>query len=265
MDNLGVMVGYGFDFNLGGKKNIASALRNKGYLVEEVNEAWPRDKYVLFKNKYINSIDEGISGNVFGDGGNVQLSKNFALVSDNAFYFNDIKKDVDFEKLFNNKKYYESAKKTISEKGKKQYHVPVHVAPTGFFFGNSSAQGHIDLFTLLLPNSKVLIFDKHFGKDANLYHDYNEIAEKENLKFIEYDGSKENVWFPLNSLVVANSLKDTVALDSKANSLKKILEKERVEIISVDMPQRNYPAGKINCQTNVFLLKDKNKLSKLLY
>jgi len=30
------------------------------------------------------------------------------------------------------------------------------------------------------------------------------------------------------------------------------------------MPQRNYPAGKINCQTNVFLLKDKNKLDKLL-
>ena len=43
-----------------------------------------------------------------------------------------------------------------------------------------------------------------------------------------------------------------------------ILEKEGIERILVDMPQRNYPAGKINCQTNVFLLKDKNKLDKLL-
>lgn len=264
MEDLGVLVGYGFDYEFGGQKNIASALRNKGYSVKEVGEAWPRDKYVLFKDKYIPSVDEGSSGNVFGEGGNVQLGKDFVLVSDNAFYFNDIKKDVDFEKLFKNKNYYESAKNIISEKGKRQYGVSVHVAPTGCFFGNPSFQGHIDLFTLLLPNSKILIFDKHFGKGANLNYDYNKIAEREKLKFIEYDGDKEGVWFPLNSLVLPNSQKEKVVIDSNANWLSKILEREGVETIKVDMPQRYHPAGKINCQTNTFLLKNKNNIHKFL-
>ncbi|HQF82794.1 MAG TPA: hypothetical protein PK255_02190 [Candidatus Pacearchaeota archaeon] len=264
MEKLGVLVGYGFDFELGGQNKICAALKNNGYFVKSIGEPWPRGKYVLFGKKYISSGELDDSGNVFGEGGNVQLGKDFVLVSDNAFHFNEIKKDVDLKRLISDRGYYESSKKIISNKGKEQYNVPVHVAPTGYFFGNSSAQGHIDLFTLLLPNSKILIFDKYFGKDANLNYDYNKICEKEGLKFLEYDGSKEEVWFPLNSLVLPNSQKEKVVIDSKAKSLNRILEKEGIERILVDMPQRNYPAGKINCQTNVFLLKDKNKLDKLL-
>ncbi len=260
MKNLGIVVGYGFDFNLGGRKEIASALRDKGYFVKEVDEPWPRDRYVLLRNKYVNSICEDGSENVFGDGGNVQLGDGFALVSDNAFYFNNIKKEVNFERLFRDKKYYETSKKIISNKGKRQLGVPVYVAPTGYFFGNSSAQGHIDLFTLLLPKNKILIFDNHFGKGANLNKDYNKISEENNLKFIEYSGNGEGVWFPLNSLVLSSPSSEKVVIDSNAKSLRKILEKEGVDFIQVNMPQRSYPAGKINCQTNTFRLKDKDNL-----
>lgn len=264
MEELGVLVGYGFDFECGGQNNICAALRNRGYFVKPISEPWPRDKYVLFNKKYIPSEELDSSGNVFGDGGNVQLGKDFVLVSDNAFYFNEIKKDVDFQRLIKDRDYYESSKKIISNKGKEQYNVRVHVAPTGYFFGNSSAQGHIDLFTLLLPTSKVLIFDKYFGKDANVNYDYNKICEKEGIKFLEYDGSKEGIWFPLNSLVLPNSQKEKVVIDSNARLLNRLLDKEGVERVLVDMPQRNYPAGKINCQTNLFLLKDKNNLNRLL-
>jgi len=261
MKNLGVLVGYGFDFKFGGQENIASALRNKGYFVKKIDESWPRDRYVFFKDKYISAGEEGSYGNVFGEGGNIQVGDNFVLVSDNAFYFKDIRENIDFNKLGRDIKYYNSAKKIIEEKGKKNYGVRVHVAPTGEFFGKV-AQGHIDLFALVLPKSKLLILDKHFGKSANLNRDYNVIAEKEKLKLIEYDGSQDGVWFPLNSLVLPNYESETVVMDNKAVSLKRIFDKEGVKTISVDMPQRNQPAGKINCQTNTFDINDLRKVEK---
>jgi len=261
MKNLGIAVGYGFDFKLGGQEKICSALKNRGYSVKKVNEAWPRDKYVFFKDKYVLAGEEGAFGNVFGEGGNIQTGKGFVLVSDNAFYFNNIKSKVDFDKLKRDKSYYNSAKEIIIKEGKKSYNARIHVAPTGDFQGNV-AQGHIDLFTLLLPNKKILIFDKHFGKSANLDRDYNAIAEKECLEFIEYDGSKDGVWYPLNSLILPNEESEVIVMDSKAKFLQKLLNKKGVETILVDMPQRNYPAGKINCQTNIFSLKDVGEIDK---
>lgn len=263
MKDLGILVGYGFDFQFGGKDKINKALRDKGYFTKIVDEPWPRDKYVFFKNKYTLLGEESSSGNVFGDGGNVQLGKDFALVSDNAFYFDDINKNIDLDRLSKDKEYYDSSKEVIIKKGEEEYNTRVHVAPTGYFFGNPSAQGHIDLFTLLLPNSKILIFDKYFGGKANLNYDYNKISEKEGLRFIEYDGSKEDVWFPLNSLVIPNFQSEKVVIDSNAKTLNKILNKKGIQTILVDMPQKNYPAGKINCQTNIFNLKDKHSVTKI--
>jgi hypothetical protein len=261
MKNLGILVGYGFDFNLGGQKNICSALRSRGYSAIEINESWPRDEYVFFKEKYIPVGEDGCSGNVFGEGGNIQTGKEFLLVSDNAFYFDKIKSKVDFDKLRKDKKYYNLAKNVIIEEGKKYHNSRIHVAPTGDFHGEL-AQGHIDLFTLLLPNKKILIFDKHFGKDANLDKDYNLISEKESLEFVEYDGSQDGIWYPLNSLVLPDCGRDVVVIDSKAKSLQRLLDKKGVGSIPVDMPQKSYPAGKINCQTNVFSLGDEKKVCK---
>jgi len=259
MKNIGIIVGYGFDFKSGGQKEICSSLRKKGYSVKEVAEAWPRDKYVLSNDKYIPAGESGSAGNVFGEGGNIQKGNGFVLISDNAFYYDNIKSKIDFNKLRADKKYYNLAKEVILKEGKKHYSERIHVAPTGDFHGQL-AQGHIDLFTMLLPNNKILIFDKHFGKDANLDKDYNIIAEQEKLKFIEYDGSQDNVWYPLNSLILPSENKEVVVIDSKAKSLQKLLNMKGIETIAVDMPQKNYPAGKLNCQTNIFNLGDEKKV-----
>jgi hypothetical protein len=261
MENLGILVGYGCDFEFGGKKEIASALRNKGYSAKEIDEPWPRDKYVFFKGKYVSAGEEGVKGNVYGEGGNIRIGEGFMLISDNAFNFDKIKSKVDFERLGKDKEYYNSSKKIIIEEGKKYHNSRIYVAPTGNFNGKI-AQGHIDLFTLLLLKRKILILDKHFGKDANRDGDYNAIAEKEGLEFIEYDGSQDGVWYPLNSLVLPRGGGEIAVIDSKAISLQKLLHKKGIETIGVHMPQRNHPAGKINCQTNVFNVNDKNNIER---
>lgn len=254
-----VSVGVG----IGGQKEIMDSLARAGYNVEHSVEQWPRDSWVYFNGKYISRGGMGIEGNVFGDGGNVHTGEDFVMVSDNAFWFNDVRNKIKenfgcSENDINNSIYknYEEASKIVSDCGKEFFNSRVHIAPTGYYQGKIG-QTHIDLFSLLLPKSKILLFDKHYGKDANAKNHYNRIAEKENLKFIEFDGSKDGVWYPLNSCILPYNSGDAVVLDSKSQSLKKILDKEGVKIIQVDMPQIEYPAGKINCQTNMYRVNDR--------
>lgn len=258
MGDLGIIVGKGFDFKLGGQEQISSGLKSRGYFVKEVDEAWPRNDYVYFNGKYVLE-ENGNSGNVFGNGGMVQKGEDFLLVSDSAFFYNDFKSKVQFNRLNIDKEYYEKSKNLILDKGKKQFNARIHVAPSGNFF-NGNPNGDIDLFTLLLPQEKILLFDTYFGKQANKYKDYNIIAEKEGWRLIEYNGNQDNVWYPLNALVVPSVKIDKIFLDKNAKSLIKLLEKKHVNIIPVDIPQRDHPAGKINCQTNVFDLKDVQKI-----
>lgn len=259
MGDLGIIVGKGFDFKLGGQEQISSGLKSRGYFVKEVDEAWPRNDYVYFNGKYVLE-ENGNSGNVFGNGGMVQKGEDFLLVSDAGFFYNDFKSKVQFNRLNIDKEYYEKSKNLILDKGKKQFNARIHIAPTGTFFNGKINNGDIDLFTLLLPKEKLLIFDTYFGKNANFHKDYNKISEKEGLKLIEYEGSQDNVWYPLNALVIPSRDKEVVVLDKNAKSLIKLLEKKNVNIIPVDIPQRDHPAGKINCQTNVFDLKDVQKI-----
>ena len=252
MKELGILVGTGFDFSFGGRDKISSALKNRGYFVKEVDVPWPRNDYVFMDEKYFSDD----SGNcVFGNGGMVQKGKDFALVSDAAFYYNEFSDKLNIQNLKSDRDYYCASKSFIVEEGTKKYNKKVHVAPTGSFFGTLN-NGDIDLYTLVLPESKIIFYDNYFGKDSNKYNDYNKIAEEEGFKFICYDGSKENVWYPLNSLVLPRSQSDLVVLDKSAVSLMNILNKNNVDFISVDMPQREYVAGKINCQTNIFDKKD---------
>lgn len=269
MENICVSIGTG----IGGGREIITSLAKAGYNVESAVEQWPRDTWVYFNGKYIERGDIGTNGNFFGDGGNVQIGKDFVIVSDNAVYYQDITRklkenfpEVDFENLSEKHNFvaknYNLFSDLISSYGKQFFESRVHVAPTGYYQGRMG-QTHIDLFTLLLPKSKMLIFDKFFGKDANLEKHYNKIAEKENLQFIEYDGSKDWVWFPLNSLVLPKNGNDVVVIDNYANLLKKILDKKGIETICVNMPQIEYPAGKINCQTNTYNIKDRRIIRKI--
>ena len=269
MENLCVSVGTG----IGGQREIMDSLAKAGYKVESAVEQWPRDTWVNFNGKYIERGSMGVDGNVFGDGGNVHVGKDFVIVSDNAVYYQDITRKlkerfpgVNFDDLLEKHKFvaenYNFFSDLISNYGKQFFNSRVHLAPTGYYQGKMG-NTHIDLFTLLLPKSKILIFDKFFGNDANSKNHYNLISEKENLKFIEYDGSKDGVWFPLNSLVVPKNGNDLVVIDSASVSLNKILNKNGIETICVDMPQIKYPAGKINCQTNTYNIKDRKIIRKI--
>lgn len=269
MENLCVSVGTG----IGGQREIMNSLARAGYKVESAVEQWPRDSWVYFNGKYIERGSMGADGNAFGDGGNVRVGKDFVIVSDNAVYYQDITRKlketflgVNFDDLMEKHNFvaknYNLFSDLVSEYGKEFFESRVYVAPTGYYQGKMG-QTHIDLFTLLLPKSKILIFDKFFGNDANLKNHYNLISEKEGLKFIEYDGSKDGVWFPLNSLVLPKNGNDVVVIDSASASLNKILNKKGIETLCVDMPQIKYPAGKINCQTNTYNIRDKKIIRKI--
>lgn len=269
MENICVSVGTG----IGGQKEIMNSLAKAGYNVESGVEQWPRDTWVYFNGKYVERGSIGVDGNFFGDGGNVHVGKDFVIVSDNAVYYQDITRKlketfpgINFDNLIEKHNFvaknYSLFSDLISDYGKQFFESRIHIAPTGYYQGKLG-NTHIDLFTLLLPKSKILIFDKYFGKDANLNHDYNKIAEKENLQFIEYSGDKDGVWFPLNSLVVPRNGKDTLVIDSASVSLNKLLNKKGIDAICVNMPQIKYPAGKINCQTNIYNIKDRRIIRRI--
>ena len=85
--------------------------------------------------------------------------------------------------------------------------------------------------------------------------------EKEGFKFVELPGKNSGVWYPLNSLVLPKGENDLVVLDKNSRSLIKILDKEGVDFIPVDFPQREYPAGKIR----IGIKKLRNILIKALF
>ena len=240
-----VIVGTG----IGGQKNIMEAVRNEGFQVRSAGNGrqWPRDHYVCHNGTYVRRGENmGPNWNPFGEGGNIRLGEDFLLVSDRVYVSDKMRsqlgEQVDYEKV----------KQVISQEGARQFpNTRIHVAPTGYFHGGKGHE-HIDMYTLLLPKKKVLILDTHFGKGAGRATEYDEIAKEEQLRLIKYDGSQDGVWYPLNSLVLEKGSSDIVFADSKAVSLMRLLEQEGVKSVGIDMPQHEYSAGKINCQTNTY-------------
>ncbi len=234
---------------IGGQRNIIEAIKNEGFRVKSAGNGrqWPREHYVCYNGKYIRrGENSGPNWNPFGEGGNLRFGDEFLLVSDRVYDSDNMRRQLG-EQID-----YEKVKQLIIQEGEKQFpRTRIHVAPTGYFHKGKGHE-HIDMFTLLLPKNRVLILDTHFGKCAGKAKEYDEIAEAEQLKLIRYDGSQDGVWYPLNSLVLPDGNSDIVFTDSKALSLIKLLEQEGIKSIGVDMPQHTYPAGKINCQTNIY-------------
>src|SRR4030043_2089518 len=186
-DQLEVIVGTG----IYGQGNIIKAVRNEGFQVRSINRLWPRDHYVHFNGRYVKSGSPGfIDGNSFGEGGNVLPGNGFLLVSDGVY----IKEK--FAKILSDEPTYEQIKEAILSKGREYYpDARIHVAPTGYFHKGKGHE-HIDMLTLLLPKTKLLILDTHFGKRAGTAKEYDEIAQAERLKLIRFDSSQDGVWYP---------------------------------------------------------------------
>jgi len=204
---------------------------------------WPRDNFVYHMNKYVKGVrglaPASLTTNPFGEGGKILTGDDYLLITNFAYGQNGIQLNIEKPTSY-------QKKEILIEAGKKHFpNSRIHVLPSSDQLGSSNS--HIDMYASLIPSKKLLLVDTRFGSQSN-YNDFEEIAEKESLKFIKFDGSQDKVWNSLNILV----LEDTVVLDNKSISLIKLLEDEGVKTIGVEMPQHSYPSGKIRCQTNVY-------------
>jgi hypothetical protein len=240
--NLAVIVGTG----IGGQREVKEALDEQGFEVKTTGVMWPQDHYVYFDGRYVRRR----VADKFGEGGYFRIGNDFLLVSDFIYEtyqvgeLRHIHRDIPYDKM----------KEIIAAECKK-YHLTarVHVAPSGYYHKGKGRDSHLDTFTLLLPNRKILIVDTHFGNKASTTKEYDEIARIEKLELIRYDGSQDGVWNPLNASVLpGEDNQDVVFVDDKSKSLIRLLEENGVKAVGVEMPQHEYPAGKINCMVNVY-------------
>lgn len=253
MREIGVIVGSG----QGGQEELAKAISEEGFPVFTAEPPfwWPRDVYVMFGENYVYKVwDEAHSCcNHFGEGGYFQIGSEFLLVSDQIYAErNQITGDA-----ARNISYGEACME-IAE-ACREYHktARIHIAPSGKVHEPIAGKGHkhIDMISLLLPVSRILMVDTYFGGQASASPQYEQICEKEGLKLIRHDGSQDGVWYPLNSLVLTAGGQDLVFVDKAARSLKNILSAEGVKYKDVEMP-KGRASGKIRCQTNTFNLDD---------
>lgn len=244
---LGVLVGTGS----GGQKEIVEALQEKGIEVATTATLWPRDHYVYINAGYVKSGSPGwLDGNAFGEGGNILVGEGFVFVSDMAYLHEHIANRLP------KKPSYAQIKTEITSEGERSYpDTRVHVVPTGYFHGGKG-HSHIDMFALLLPAKRLLLLDTYYGEGAGRAIEYDLIAEAEGLRLMRYDGSRDGVWYPLNSLVLPTKEGEMAVVDDRAKSLIGLLQNAGVEVIGVKMPQIESPCGKIRCQTNIYRLGD---------
>ena len=249
-----VLVGKG----IGGQEELLRAIRELGVEAESAGECvWPRDDYIYNGSRnppYLKSYADG-EYNPLGEGGNFQFGKDFALVSDFALTqeFAFFKKDLNL-----------IYKKSISAFEEAFPATRLHVAPTNYQYGPLIGCEHVDLFALLFPKSKLLVLDTSYGKAAN-HPSYVEIAEKEELKLIKYDGANDEAILPVNGFVLPTENRtDTVLLDSKSSGLINLLKDNGVNAVGVPMPYEKEAWGKIGCQLNFYYKSDGVKPQELL-
>jgi hypothetical protein len=236
-NDLTVLVGKG----AGGQENLIHAIQDLGINAESAGKCvWPRDDYVYFKGRYLTSHAGG-EYNPWGEGGSFRIGEDFMLVSDYALwleYPGSIgPRDIWVASIEGFKKNYPQANR-------------FWVAPTRFQNGDSGCE-HIDLFLLLCPKAKLLLLDTNYGEAINHPY-YEEIAEKEGLRIIKYDGSQDPSMFPLNGSVLPLGDTDTILLDEKSNRLIGMLRDQGVNALGVPIPFYEKTAGKVNCQTNFY-------------
>src|SRR3989344_2490094 len=244
-EQIEVLVGTG----IGGQRNILDAIGKQGFKTKHVGCLWPRDQYVYFNGNYI-FRGEGSNENHFGEGGYFRFGNDYVLIGGGLIDLVTKYKFRDILGMEGNSKKEEATVGLIQETKKHFDGFSIHVVPTGGFRGRG--HNHLDMSVLLLPKKRILIVDTYFNHFASTGTEIDQIGEREKLKVIRYDGSQDEVWYPLNSLVLDKNGNDLVFIDSKADSLKRLLERENVAFVDIEMPQHQHPSGKINCQTNIY-------------
>jgi hypothetical protein len=247
IDDLVVIVGVG----QGGQDEIIKALTKA-----EINSAralieWPRDEYVYFNGHYFRHNRREVP-DYFDVGGLIRAGRDFLIISEKI-----IESFLDKPAL----KWKRKAELIIERASKYYSNSRVYVAPEGW-----ASEGHIDLFCLLCPGSKLLVLDPFHRPDLGFeelksadYTVFEQIAEKEGLKLIKYNSCQDRVFYGMNACVLPGSdNSDIVVLDKKSKGLIKILNDHGVKTIGVNMPKIPISKieGKINCQTNIYFQSD---------
>jgi hypothetical protein len=258
-ENRVIIVGVGL-----GEKNqnaIIRALEGEGIATEKLKgkwaygtailaSYWPRDAYTFFQGRYVKpKIGLEI------EGGAVLPGIDYVIVSEGVFpKHHGLPKGC--ERWNTQEKW-----RWLQGQAKKVFGARVHVVQSN---GpeHSAKTGHIDFYTLLLPNKRMLIVDIYYGQGHVNHKSYRDAALKEGLKFIEFDGRKQGR-YPLNALTLSIDGKDIVVYDSKATRLRELLEKYNIKGIPVDIYEEVNQLGKIRCCTN-YKTSDKNTVD-LLY
>jgi hypothetical protein len=253
MLDTGVIVGTG----QGGQREILKALDSLSIPAKSVSQQWPRDHYVRAGTGYVRRIEDSTEGNYFGDGGYVQAGNGYVIVG------------CGLSDIVAATRSYPPAIFISSQDidARRAAHNALAQAALPFFPGNriytlptgarkAIGHNHLDMSMLLLPASRMLLVDTYFGPYAVNAPEIDLLADKEKLDVKWYDGSRSGVWYPLNALVATRDRCDVVIGDKKAAGLAELLGRAGVEFRGVNLPQHDYPAGKIHCQTNVYSLGD---------
>jgi len=260
-EKLAVLIGGG----QGGARSLRAAIEKEGFPAQFVSPQWPRDHYVYADGNYVRRgyWKNGLE-NHFGDGGYVHIGDGYVLcgtglsdiVPETQAFAGDMISWLSPEK-------HHAAKTALIAECQKHYPASkVHVIPSGM--ANGRGHNHLDMSVMLLPTNRLLIVDTHYGILASRGNEVDAVANQEELKCIRYDGSQDGVWYPLNVLAFPSEKGDIVFIDSQSKSLARLLEKEGVKCIPVEIPQHTYPAGKIHCMTNVLPVKDLVRKNDLL-
>ncbi|MSR86342.1 hypothetical protein EXS74_03020 [Candidatus Woesearchaeota archaeon] len=257
-----VVVGTG----AGNQYELRKALLDKGYSVLLVKDSWPRDHYVLSSPltphaRYKDGeMDWAAEGGYFRWGRDVVLASDLCLMPDRVSSTSHYSNIVAVTKAKLEEKYPEKR---------------VYVLPTGYFH-SGEMHAHLDMFTLYLPQARLLVVDAFNLRRENpssLFHVdvarkiFEELAVQEDLSLVWYDSLKDRVWWPLNSAVLpCEQGGELVVLDEACFQLRSLLDDYAVPYLGVPCIRVSNPGGKINCATNTLsrrLLHEKGR-SKLL-
>ncbi len=247
MDNLHIIVGSG----QGGTSQLAAAIRGVGFSVLEVRQLWPRDHYVLHNGVYVRRNVPNQRYNPFGEGGYLREGDGYHLIASCAGVFDTTFSAFEFSGLAGEEKKREANHALITAAQAFFPGTRIHVIPTGKYCGRGHV--HLDLSTLLLPQSRLLFIDSHFNHYAATGNDVDSIGKQEGLEVIRYDGSRDGVWYPLNAPVLRRPGEEFVFVDKAASSLISLLRERHLAVIPVDMPTpSSKPSGRLNCMVNVY-------------
>jgi len=215
---------------------IANAIRSRGFLVERVENTFPRDDYIYCNGKYIRSSEHGD----LGVGGFAHAGNGYVLFPDNI--------SLDGAGLPRRSEirlsdYRKRIRKTVSE----LFEVKVGILPVGIF--NSRAEydeedTHVDTYTHFCPYAKLLIVNEYheIGKLALKQRGFKKEIKKLGLELGIVSENGTN----LNALSLPDNGRDIVFYRSEATELAQLLGRRGIEAIPIDTDCL------IHCGTNVY-------------